>query len=139
MKKVLVSLCLFALSAMVVLAEDAPVTPGKKAGGCKPCASCGKDAPKGEAVQLGDLPAAVKAAAEKSVDGIVLSEATVMKKDDKSVYKIIGKANDKEYVVIVDSEGKVLRSSEKGEGKGKDHKDGGGKKHGDHENKDTKE
>ncbi len=143
MKKVLVSVCLFALSAMVVLAEDAPAAAGKKAGGCKPCASCGakdaKDAPKGEVVQLGDLPAAVKTAAEKSIDGIVLSEAMVMKKDDKSVYKIIGKANDKEYVVLVDSEGKVIKSWEKGEGKGKDHKDGGGKKHGDHANKDAKE
>ena len=139
MKKVLVLVCLFAMSTVVVLAEDAPAAPAKKAGGCKSCASCaGKDMDKGEVVQLADLPAAVKTAAEKSVEGIVLSEAKVMKKDDKSVYKIIGKANDKDYVVLVDSEGKVIKSWEKGEGKGKDHKEGGDKKHGGHGDKKDK-
>ena len=119
MKKVLVLVCLCVLSAVVVLAGD--TTGGaKKASGPSPATKMTK----AEVVQPADIPAAVKEAAEKAVDGIALTGATVTKKGDKSVYEITGKANDKEYLVTVDSDGKVLKSTEKkGEHKDKKKKD----------------
>lgn len=140
MKKVLVLVCLCALSAVVVLAEETPAG-AEKAAGCPGKGQGKMHMQGGEVVQLADLPAVVKDAAEKSVSGIVVSEAKVMKKDDKSIYKITGKANDKEYVVVVDSEGKVLKSMEKGKGehKGKWNKEGGDKKCGAKEDKEAKE
>ena len=41
------------------------------------------------------------------------------KKDDATIYRLMGKANDKDYFVVVDSTGKVLKSMEKGVGHGK--------------------
>lgn len=63
-------------------------------------------------VDLKDVPENVKKAATDAVKGMVLTEAEKETKDGKDVYELEGKAGDKEYEVVVDADGKVLKSGE---------------------------
>ena len=59
-------------------------------------------------VALADVPAVVKAAAEKAVPKIVLTEAEKITKGKNVYYELCGKAGDKEYEILVTAAGKVL-------------------------------
>lgn len=61
-----------------------------------------------EEVALDKLPAAVRAAAEKAVPGIVLQEADRETEDGTVVYDVEGEANGKEYELEITADGKVL-------------------------------
>ncbi len=124
MKKILLALVLCSFTAaFVALAEEAPETKEKsEKGGC-PCQKG-----KAEKVAVADIPAVVKDAAEKKVEGITITGAMAKKKGGKTVYKVMGKLGDKEYCVMVDSDGTVIDSKEKGGCKGGEKKCGAEKK-----------
>lgn len=63
-------------------------------------------------VDLKDVPENVKKAATDAVKGLVLTEAEKETKDGKDVYELEGKVGDKKYEVVVDADGKVLKSGE---------------------------
>lgn len=63
-------------------------------------------------VDLKDVPENVQKAATDAVKGLVLTEAEKETKDGKDVYELEGKAGDKKYEVVVDADGKVLKSGE---------------------------
>ncbi len=120
MKKLILMVCLGILSSAVVLSEDAPMGDGDKPAGKAGGGKGGKrHMEKGEKIEVSAIPAEVKDAATKEVAGFEATSAETVKKDDATIYRLFGKANDKEYVVIVDSTGKVLKSFEKGKGFGK--------------------
>jgi len=69
-----------------------------------------------EKIPLADVPAAVKDAAVKAVDGLTLTEAEKEVKNGAVVYELKGTASGKEYEVKVSADGKVLKTEEeKGE------------------------
>ena len=111
--------CLGVLSTAIIMAEDAPAAGGTDKGACKAVEKGKWEHQKGDKVELSAVPAAVTDAAAKEVPGFVTSSAEMTKKDDATIYRLMGKANDKDYFVVVDSTGKVLKSMEKGVGHGK--------------------
>ena len=92
----------------------------------------------GEKIALDKVPAEVKAAAEKAVPGITLTEAEKETKKGVVVYELDGTANGKKYEIKVDASGKVLKSGEdKEDDKDEDKKEG--KKHKKHEKSESGE
>jgi len=65
-----------------------------------------------EKIALDQLPAAVKAAAEQAVKGIVLTEAEKATKKGEVIYEVAGKVGDKEYEIKISADGKVLKVEE---------------------------
>ena len=92
-----------------------------------------KEDGKDEKVALDQLPAAVKAAAEDAVKGIVLTEAEKETKNGVVIYEIDGKAGGKEYELKIAADGKVLKVKEEknddkdGDNEDDDDDDDGGK------------
>ena len=76
------------------------------AAGSAICAEEGEE--QDEKVPLDQVPAAVKDAAVKAVNGLVLTEAEKEEKNGVVVYELEGTANGKEYEVKVDANGEVL-------------------------------
>ncbi|MCK6473935.1 MAG: PepSY domain-containing protein [Planctomycetes bacterium] len=74
-------------------------------------------------VDLKDVPENVKKAATDAVKGLVLTEAEKETKASKDVYELEGKVGDKKYEVVVDADGKVLKSGEDDEGENEDDDD----------------
>lgn len=92
----------------------------------------------GDKIALDQVPADVKAAAEKSVPGFAATSAEKETKNGAVVYELKGTANGKTIEVKVGADGKVSTSKEgdddKDEGKGKHH----GHKHGEDKEKGEK-
>lgn len=76
-----------------------------------------------EKVALDKLPEAVKAAAERAVKGIVLTEAEKETKGDEVVYEVEGKAGGKLYEIKIAPDGKVIKVEEEKEDDKDDDKD----------------
>jgi hypothetical protein len=77
------------------------------------CAEKEKGKEQDEKVALDQVPAAVKDAAVKAVDGLILTEAEKeVKNGGAVVYELKGTASGKEYEVKVSADGKVLKAKE---------------------------
>jgi hypothetical protein len=84
------------------------------AAGSAVCAE--KEKKQDEKIPLADVPAVVKDAAVKAVDGLTLTKAEKEVKNGAVVYELEGTASGKEYEVKVSADGKVLKAEEeKGE------------------------
>jgi len=97
----MVSLFLGVLAAAALIAPAAMAEEKESKGG--------KDDGK---IALDQVPAAVKAAAEQAVTGIVLTEAKKKTKDGKVIYELAGKVGDKSHKIKVDADGKVLNGKQ---------------------------
>jgi hypothetical protein len=61
-------------------------------------------------VAVADLPAAVKATAQRVVPGIVLTKAEKETRCDKAVYEVEGQVGDKEYEIVVAEDGTLIKA-----------------------------
>jgi hypothetical protein len=95
---------------------QAPATqtpaPGAAAGRAVVVAKKGRKADQAAKAALAQLPAAIRAAAEQAVQGIVLTEAERKTKGQAVLYEIKGEVGDKEFDITVNAEGKVLEVQE---------------------------
>jgi hypothetical protein len=66
-------------------------------------------------VPVADIPAAVKAAAEKAVPGLVITEAEVETQNGSTVYELEGTAGGKKCEVKVRADGEVVRVKSEGD------------------------
>ena len=94
-------LVVFASLLLMLAVPAARAAEGEKKGG------------KAEKIALDQVPADVKAAAEQSVKGIVLTEAEKKTKKGVVVWELTGKADGKEYEVKVSADAKVIRAKQK--------------------------
>ena len=72
----------------------------------------GNEKGKGEKIALDQVPAPVKAAAEKAVPGFTLTDAEKETKDGAVIYELKGTVGDKTYKVKVGADGTVIKSKE---------------------------
>lgn len=63
-------------------------------------------------IDLAEVPAAARAAAEAAVEGIRITGAEIEEEDGRMVYELEGEANGKEYEIEVTAEGEVLEVEE---------------------------
>jgi uncharacterized membrane protein YkoI len=76
------------------------------------CTTYGERATTERSIAVADLPANIRAAAEKAVPGIVIEEAEVETENGVDVYEVEGGANGKEYEIEIGSSGEVLEIEE---------------------------
>ena len=74
----------------------------------------------GSVVPVADVPAAVKATAQRVVPGIVLTKAEKETKCGKVVYEVEGKGDNKEYEIEVAEDGTLIKAKLERHGHDKD-------------------
>lgn len=87
------------------------------------CATFDEMFEKEKEVPLSDVPAEALAAAQDTIDDIVITEAEIEKEDGQTVYVFEGDANGTKYEIEVTPEGKVLEVERKGVGNKEDDDD----------------